>query len=133
MVPIFAFKTNIMVYWTLDYFKHLYNEYASSGVSVREFCRERGIQENRFYYWIKSLKVQAVSSLDTPREFIPISPGAVSCLTGSPVEPIMENPIPFKLQDIKITYPNGVILQLESVCDLEILKHLITLTPCSHV
>lgn len=50
MVPIFAFKTNIMVYWTLDYFKHLYNEYASSGVSVREFCRERGIQENKFYY-----------------------------------------------------------------------------------
>lgn len=133
MVPIFAFKPNIMVYWTLDYFKHLYNEYASSGVSVREFCRERGIQENRFYYWIKSLKAQAVSSLDTPREFISISPGVVSCLTGSPVEPIMEKPIPFKPQDIKITYPNGVILQLESVCDLEILKHLITLTPCPHV
>lgn len=122
-----------MVYWTLDYFKHLYNEYTSCGVSVREFCRKRGIQENRFYYWIKTLKVQAVSSLDTPREFIPISPEAVDCLTRASVEPIREKTIPVNLQGIKITYPNGVILQLESVCDLEILKQLITLIPCPHV
>ena len=69
-----------MVYWTLDYFKILYNEYTVSGVNVREFCRVRGIKENRFYYWIKMLKSQALSALDTPREFIPISPGAANRL-----------------------------------------------------
>src|SRR5574344_2657300 len=58
----------------------LYNEYTASGVNVREFCRARGIKENRFYYWIKMLKSQALSALDTPREFIPISPGAVNRL-----------------------------------------------------
>ena len=58
-----------MVYWTLDYFKILYNEYTASGVNVREFCRARGIKENRFYYWIKMLKSQALSALDTPRVY----------------------------------------------------------------
>lgn len=117
-----------MVYWTLDYFKLLYNEYIASGVSVLDFCREQGIKENRFYYWIKKLKSQTVSALETPREFIPISPAAVNCLTRTSIESPKVETIPFKTQDIKITYPNGVILQLETGCDLEILKQLITLT-----
>ncbi len=123
-----------MVYWTLDYFKILYKEYTACGVSVRDFCRAQGIQENRFYYWIKKLKSQTVSALDTPRdtprEFIPISPAAVNCLTRtSSIESTKEETSLFKAQDLKITYPNGVILQLDSGCDLEILKQLITLAP----
>lgn len=118
-----------MVYWTLDYFKLLYNEYSASGVSVREFCIERGIKENRFYYWIKMLKSEALSALETPREFIPISSGAVSRLTQASIEVSKESTIPVPVQDIKITYPNGVILQLASGFDLEMLKRLITLNP----
>ena len=129
-VPIFALKTKIMVYWTLDYFQLLYKEYTTCGVSVRDFCRERGIQENRFYYWIKKLKSQTVSALEAPREFIPISPAAVNCLTRtSSIESTKEETSLFKVHDLKITYPNGVILQMDSGCDLEILKQLITLTP----
>lgn len=75
-----------MVYWTLDYFKILYNEYTSSDVSVRDFCQERDIKENRFDYWIKMLKSQAVSALDTPREFIPIGSGVVSHLVQASIE-----------------------------------------------
>lgn len=118
-----------MVYWTLDYFKLLYKEYTTCGVSVRDFCREQGIQENRFYYWIKKLKSQTVSTLESPREFIPISPSAVNCLTRTSIESSKEEARPFKAEDIKITYPNGVTLQLEAGYDLEILKQLITLTP----
>lgn len=118
-----------MVYWTLDYFKILYNEYTASGVNVREFCRARGIKENRFYYWIKMLKSQALSALDTPREFIPINPGAVNRLAQTSIEVRKENTIPVKTQDIKITYPNGVILHLENGCDLDMLKYLIALKP----
>ena len=129
-VPIFALKTKIMVYWTLDYFQLLYKEYTTCGVSVRDFCREQGIQENRFYYWIKKLKSQTVSALEAPREFIPISPAAVNSLTRtSSIESAKEETSLFKAQDLKITYPNGVILQMDSGCDLEILKQLITLTP----
>lgn len=118
-----------MVYWTLDYFKILYNEYSACGVSVREFCRERGLKENRFYYWIKMLKGQAVSALEAPREFIPISSVAVNRLTQAPIEVKKENTVSVKVQDIKITYPNGVVLQLASASDLEMLKQLITLNP----
>lgn len=118
-----------MVYWTLDYFKILYNEYSTCGVSVREFCRERGLKENRFYYWIKMLKSQAVSALESPREFIPISSGAVNQLTQASLEVKKENAASVKVADIKLTYPNGVVLQLASGSDLEMLKRLITLNP----
>lgn len=118
-----------MVYWTLDYFKILYNEYTSSGVSVRVFCRERGIKENRFYYWIKMLKRQVVSALDAPRGFIPISSKAVSHLAQPSIEVRKEDTISVNVQGVKIAYPNGVVLQLESGFDLEMLKRLITLNP----
>ena len=100
-------------------------------IDVLDFCREQGIQENRFYYWIKKLKSQTVSALEAPREFIPISPATVNSLTRtSSIESAKEKTSLFKAQDLKITYPNGVILQMDSGgCDLEILKQLITLTP----
>lgn len=118
-----------MVYWTSDYFKILYAEYISSGVSVREFCRERDLKENRFYYWIKTLKNHTVSALDTPREFIPISSMVVSHLTESSIDVRKESTPSVKVEGIKITYPNGVALQLASGFDLDMLKQLITLIP----
>ncbi len=118
-----------MVYWTLDYFKHLYAEYTASGVSVREFCIERGIKENRFYYWIKTVKHQTVSALNPPGEFIPIRSESVSRLTRTSIESGRASTVPVKAEDIKITYPSGVILHLGSGCDFEILKRLLTLTP----
>lgn len=118
-----------MVYWTLDYFKILYAEYSACGVSVREFCRERGLKENRFYYWVKMLKSQAVSALEAPSEFIPISSRAVNRLTQASIAVKKENTVSVKVQDIQITYPNGVVLQLASGYDLEMLKQLITLNP----
>ena len=70
-----------------------------------------------------------VSPKYAPREFIPISPGAVNRLAQTSIEVRKENTIPVKTQDIKITYPNGVILHLENGCDLDILKYLIALKP----
>lgn len=52
---------------------------------------------------------------------------AVRRLTGSFIEPEKEQQVSLKRQDIKITYPSGVVIQLESGCDLETLKQLITL------
>ena len=120
-------KRKNMVYWTLDYFKIIYDQYTTSGVSVRAFCREQGINENRFYYWIKTLKRNTVSALHAPKEFIPMTRQAVHCLTGGAIEPGREQQLSVKRQDIKITYPSGVVLQLESGCDIETLKQLITI------
>lgn len=69
-------------------------------------------------YWAKSLKNQAVSTLETQKEFIPIRSQAVSYLTQASIAPI-------KIQQMRLTYPNGVVLQLEDGCELEKLKLLI--------
>ena len=115
-----------MVYWTSDYFSILYGEYLKAGISVRDFCKEQGIREDRFYYWTKKLKCKAVANIDQPKSFIPISSGVVSCLTAA-VQPKKEKVVRTKSSEIKIAYPNGVVLQLESDGDLEILRQLINL------
>ena len=71
-----------MVYWTLDYFRILYNEYTASGVSVRDFCKEQGIKENRFYYWINKVKLNVTASSKAPKGFIPITSRDANKLTG---------------------------------------------------
>ena len=47
---------------------------------------------------------------------------AVRRLTGSFIEPEKEQQVSLKRQDIKITYPSGVVFQLKSGCDIETLK-----------
>ena len=37
-------------------------ECAASGLSNREFCRQRGIAEKSFYYWQRKLRTQIVES-----------------------------------------------------------------------
>ena len=37
-------------------------ECAASGLSNREFCRQRGIPEKSFYYWQRKLRQQIVES-----------------------------------------------------------------------
>ena len=37
-------------------------ECAASGLSNREFCRQRGIAEKSFYYWQRKLRQQIVES-----------------------------------------------------------------------
>ena len=83
-----------MVYWTLDYFKLLYEQYTISGISVREFCRAQGIKDNRFYYWIKTLKRNTVSALESPKEFIPIISQMVNSLTRTSMATSNEKRMP---------------------------------------
>ncbi|MGL5980751.1 MAG: IS66 family insertion sequence element accessory protein TnpA [Phocaeicola sp.] len=117
-----------MVYWNLAYFKHLYEEYITSGTSIRGFCHSKGINENRFYYWIHKLKLNAVPSINTSKSFIPLTSQEVSCLTGVAIKEKEDRALSVKQQNIKLLYPNGVVLQLEAGCEIEMLKQLITLT-----
>ncbi len=58
--------------WTM-----LIRECQSSGLSNREFCRQRGVSEKSFYYWLRKLREQAV---DTVPNLVPLE--AVPMLTG---------------------------------------------------
>jgi len=125
-LPTFVLKTNIMVYWNLSYFKQLYDQYIVSGSSVRAFCESEGIKENRFYYWIHKLKLNAAPAVKRSKEFIPLTSQEVSDLT---IKTKGNKLLAVKRQDIKFIYPNGVVLHLEAGCDIEMLKQLITLIP----
>lgn len=116
-----------MVYWNLSYFKHLYDQYTASDNSVRAFCQSQGIKENRFYYWIHKLKLDAVPAVKRSKEFIPLTAQGVSCLTGITIKSRENKQRPVKPEGIKLIYPNGVVLHLEAGCDIEMLKQLITL------
>ena len=51
-------------------------ECAASGLSNREFCRQRGIPEKSFYYWQRKLRQQIVES--AAPQLVPLEPGTES-------------------------------------------------------
>jgi hypothetical protein len=78
-----------------------------SGLSNREFCKQKSINEAKFYYWLKRYTHQS------PKEsnFIPIrlNPGQIICET------------------LEIIYPNGVKIKLPYEISLSQIKMLIEL------
>lgn len=118
-----------MVYWNLVYFKQLYDQYTRSGTSVRTFCQSRSIKENRFYYWIHKLKLNAIPVSKAPKEFIPLAPQEVQGLTGVSLQTKRGETLFRKSENLKLTYPNGVVIEFREGFDMEMLKQLITLIP----
>ena len=51
-------------------------ECRDSGLTNREFCRQRGIPEKKFYYWLRKLRTQALEAAQP--QIVPISPGAAA-------------------------------------------------------
>ena len=118
-----------MVYWNLAYFKQVYEQYISSGDSVRDFCNSQGIKENRFYYWINKVKLNVTASSKTPKGFIPITSKDANKLTGVAITTRKREALSNKTQNLKLHYPNGVVLEVTEESDLEMIKQLITVIP----
>ena len=118
-----------MVYWNIAYFKQVYEQYISSGDSVRDFCNSQGIKENRFYYWINKVKLNVVPASKTPKGFIPITSQDANKLTGVAITTRKREALSKKTQSLKLQYPNGVVLEVSEGFDIEIIKQLITLIP----
>ena len=49
-------------------FKKIYSRYQSTGLTIRAFCNNEGINEAKFYYWKK--RIQRL--LPSPFNFIPV-------------------------------------------------------------
>lgn len=116
--------------WTIKQFETVYDRYRSSGLRVREFCRNECIQESKFYYWQRRLRKHNLRQ-GQPSEFIPIvfsGPGPAA--PGG--EMIRQNPVsPPVIPDsiYEITYPNGVTVRVPARVDTDRLRSLIFLTP----
>ena len=59
--------------WTKDDFEKVYSRYLESGLSVRDFCFNEGINESRFFYWKKRTITSPEQGLQTPEgAFLPV-------------------------------------------------------------
>ena len=55
----------------------LYKQFQVSGQIVRDFCKEQGIREARFYFSVRKFKESVVSTLEQSDNFILISQSTV--------------------------------------------------------
>jgi hypothetical protein len=116
---------------TMPHFKELYLRYQNSGLSltVRDFCRNEGLSESRFYYWQKKLKQITPWVTEEQPGFIPLllkeSAGTPSSFVpGSP------KPIPSTLENQSVTceisYSNGITVKLQGTIHPDQIRSLIT-------
>jgi len=113
-------------------FQAIYNEFLVSGLTIRDFCANRQMNEAKFYYWQNKLKDQ----LPPKRGFVPVvfenSGQARSSGVPASVQP---QPASFSTSEAtpqpiscEISYPNGVHVKLNGLPDAQILRSLLVLT-----
>lgn len=115
-----------MKYLSIPEFKIIFEEWKSSGLSVRDYCLNTGFTECKFYYWKKKLQENTEPNTN---DFIPVQlnqhGGKLKFST-----PVESNRL-LKEQDkeaiCELIYPNGVLLRINSGMTLDILKSLIYL------
>ena len=94
---------------TRDEMFQLIKKALESNLTNRKFCRENGLHEHVFYYWLKRYK----ENQSPVKGFIPIKVNGQSPS--------------FKNDKIEIHYPNGVHLSLPGHFDIIKIKALISL------
>jgi hypothetical protein len=109
-------------------FKGIYERYLSSGLSVRSFCHNEGMQEARFYYWQKKLaKFQPNTT-----EFVPLVINNTLPPAGLPAinkrnHSFPKLSSPFQEISCEISYPDGTTVKLTGYGDYELLSSLVLL------
>ena len=68
----------------------------SSGLSNREFCRQRGISEKTYYYWLRKLRSLAEA---TAPQLVPLDPAPV---------PIQDDVLQIQYRGAELKLPAGV-------------------------
>lgn len=106
-------------------FLTIYEDYKSSGLTVREYCSNLGMNEAKFYYWKKKLKDEQAE----PNGFIPVVFKQKESQQLA-MKPVIENQTS---QVYEICYPNGTILKLNGQTDIEVLQRLLGLNIAANV
>ena len=101
-------------------FRKLYQEYLSSGLTVRDFCANQDFAVSTFYRWQKILKDK-----ETPNRFVPLLMNEQS-ITHPNVAP--ESNASMEVDNsLEFTFPNGTKLQVKGHVDLVLLKTIVHL------
>jgi hypothetical protein len=107
----------------MEEFKRLFEEWRASGMTIRDYCANIGMREDRFYYW----KRMMVELEDKSPAFIPVQMnqqnGKVSLTSSSLGRQAATN----SHGPCEIVYRNGVTLRVNSDLSLQTLRSLILL------
>lgn len=76
----------------------------SSGLSNREFCRQRGISEKTYYYWLRKLRSQMAEA--TAPQLVPLDPAPV---------PIQDDVLQIQYRGAELKLPAGVDMDAVAV------------------
>ena len=109
-------------------FKAIYSRYQSTGLPIRSFCMNEGINEAKFYYWKKRIQGLLPGSFG----FIPVKIENKYELTTEghpPLKPVSssESNTADSQCRFEITYPNGTRLKLLGAVDYALVKSLVLL------
>ena len=96
---------------TIETFKPVYQAFLESNLSVRDFCKQIGMPEGRFYYWQKRIRSAAAKSTG---EFLPVSinncAGKV-VLMGNQRHQVSNHQSIQQSSSCEILFPNGVAVR----------------------
>ncbi len=108
-------------------FMTIYEDFLESGLSIRSYCSNQGMNEAKFYYWQRKLKNQ----LPGKKEFVPLLFEG-NRFNPHPTKSRSRRALPAgdaeKGRFLEITYPNGVMLRLGEEAELEMIRSLLMLT-----
>lgn len=113
-------------------FRVIYDEFLSSGLTIRDYCANQHMNEAKFYYWQHKLK----GHLPPKRGFVPVvfenGGQSRSSRVPAPVQPQLAS---FSTSEAttqtiscEISYPNGVQVKLKGLPDAQMLRSLLVLT-----
>lgn len=82
-------------------FEDIYSRQQESGLTIKDFCSNEGINQSKFYYWLRRIRQSSHPLVNNG--FLPLTIEAPASVPGDYVG--MEN-------QLEITYPEGTILRL---------------------
>lgn len=101
-----------------------------SGLNVREFCSNEGINPSTFYYWLKKLQ-KGKQNTKQAKGFIPLvvkpSSGEEHRYAKSNSTPTSADNTQEEVVFLEVVYPNGTLLRVKKDLDLSHLRALIHL------
>lgn len=105
-------------------FRELYEEYLSSGLTVRDFCANQDFAVSTFYRWQKLLREK-----ETPKKFVPLlmEQQPISGAAAHMAVALRDKCPVTEEHDLEFTFPNGTRLQLRGHVDPALLKTIVHL------
>ena len=82
----------------------LIQECNNSGLRKREFCRQRGISEKSFYYWLRKLRSQM--AVEAVPQLVQLEPAPV---------PIQDDMLQIQYRGAELKLPAGVDIEAVAV------------------